>query len=340
MPQIKLFLQRGFVLLVILLHCSLSFAENEAPTQIDWNWTGQTRDSVYFTQTRHYSVGSNFVVVAPKLELNTLPQNSSEISSELCVNKGEEIVVAEIRRIETDSADCKTFWLKIARDQQTQGWVNESQFTQATIPSDPISQIIYNLRKSAPWCFLLACVLLSLLYYLQHRVPKGESYPFVHLQNIDSVWPVLLVQLNALIGLWYNMLVTYSPAVWDSYYHSPNLTPFQWPFVVALWLIMLWLLPILYIASLDDAAHQMNPAQTLKYSLSLIGVGVGVTILFAWLPSVWLAWALLLVYCWWGWKRWKKRIRYKYVCGGCGRRLQHLGECPRCGKNNVLTNSK
>ncbi|MDE5788422.1 MAG: zinc ribbon domain-containing protein, partial [Bacteroidaceae bacterium] len=57
------------------------------------------------------------------------------------VYKNDPLVVAQIEIIPEDPMD--SVWVKVARDQMTQGWIHESELLEAVVPDDPISQGIY-----------------------------------------------------------------------------------------------------------------------------------------------------------------------------------------------------
>ena len=103
-----------------------------------WDLTKQQIDSISFSTTHHYSQNFNFVVNASQLPLSdALPDMAFDT---LYVVRGERIVVADIETVPTDTID--SVWVKVARDQITQGWIRESELLEGVSPDDPISQFI------------------------------------------------------------------------------------------------------------------------------------------------------------------------------------------------------
>ena len=103
-----------------------------------WDLTKQQIDSISFSTTHHYTQNFNFIVNVTSLPLSDeLPEMTFDT---VYVTKGERIVVAEIQTVPTDTID--SVWVKVARDQITQGWIRESELLQGVSPDDPISQFI------------------------------------------------------------------------------------------------------------------------------------------------------------------------------------------------------
>lgn len=106
---------------------------------------------VKVVRERPYALNSNFRVTADTLWLHQLPLLDS-----IPVKEGDELVVAEItarKEMEGDSV-----WVKVARDQETIGWVPERQLLSHIVPVDPISRCIHLFSNSHAlpffWCWL------------------------------------------------------------------------------------------------------------------------------------------------------------------------------------------
>ena len=103
-----------------------------------WDLTRQQYDSISFSTTHHYTQNYNFVVNADHLPL--ADNVADQAFDTLYVVRGERIVVAAIQTVPADTID--SIWVKVARDQITQGWIHESELLQGVSPDDPISQFI------------------------------------------------------------------------------------------------------------------------------------------------------------------------------------------------------
>ena len=91
-----------------------------------------------FTATHHYNQNYNFVVKADSMVLYENPDTA--IYDSTVLYRGDQLVVAEIKAIATDTID--SVWVKLARDQMSQGWTRECDLLKGVAPDDPISQFI------------------------------------------------------------------------------------------------------------------------------------------------------------------------------------------------------
>lgn len=113
---------------------------NQGPQTSDaWDLTEQQLDSISFYTTHHYTQNFNFVVRADSLVL--ISQQPSEWLSHqsvdsIAVRKGDCLVVAEIMKMPADSID--SVWVRVARYQQTIGWVHEHDLLSGVSPDNSI----------------------------------------------------------------------------------------------------------------------------------------------------------------------------------------------------------
>ena len=86
---------------------------------------------------RAYALSSNFEVEADTLWLHLLP-----FMDTLPVVKGNRLVVAEFEVHPQDSVD--SIWVKVARDQETIGWIQEHKLLEGVVPLyPPVQQFAY-----------------------------------------------------------------------------------------------------------------------------------------------------------------------------------------------------
>ena len=64
------------------------------------------------------------------------------------------------------------FWVKVARDQETMGWVREGELLKKVVPVDPISQFIHLFSSSHTVAFFVILALFS-MGYLYRAVRKA-----------------------------------------------------------------------------------------------------------------------------------------------------------------------
>ena len=178
------------ILYLMLSVCLLASCYNQGPQTPDaWDLTKKQLDSISFFTTHHYTQNYNFVVKAGSLPLSDEPFEMA--FDTLYVTEGEHLVVADIKTIPADSID--SVWVKVARDQMTQGWIRESEMLEGVSPDDPISQFIDFFSDTHLLVFLAFLIIVIVAYGL-YRLNRRNAY-IVHFNDIDSFYPTLLLGL-------------------------------------------------------------------------------------------------------------------------------------------------
>lgn len=273
---------------------------------------------------RPYPLNSNFEVCTDTLWLRLLPFTDS-----VSVTRGNELVVAEVDIHPQDSVD--SVWVKVARDQETIGWLPEHQLLKNTLPVDPISRCIHLFSNShtIPFLLILAIFSLSCIY----RAIRNKRVSLTGLNDIDSIFPLLLSLLIAVSATLYNSIQHFAPEMWQHYYYAPTLNPLEVPFALGLFIISVGLVFLVGIALLDDLFHQISAEVALFY---LPGVASACILIYIFFTVVWVyaAYLCLILYAAWCFHRIRKANNYPYVCGSCGTKLHTKGKCPNCGAIN------
>lgn len=279
---------------------------------------------VKVVRERPYALNSNFRVTADTLWLHQLPLLDS-----IPVKEGDELVVAEItarKEMEGDSV-----WVKVARDQETIGWVPERQLLSRIVPVDPISRCIHLFSNShaLPFFLVLAVFFLCFVY----RALRRKQIKLIWLNDIDSVFPITLSWLMAAAATLYNSMQHFVPETWERYYYDPSLNPFDLPFVLGLFVLSVFLILLLGVALLDDLFHQTTMEVAFFYLLGLASCCIFLYIFFTYL-WVYLAYLAFIAYSVWCVRRLRKANSYPYACGACGAKMRSKGICPHCGALN------
>lgn len=125
----------------------------------------KTKDSVDYLMEHYYTLNSNFEVTSDSLLLQQLP-----LIDVLPVYKGEKLVVAEFMVQAADTVD--SVWVKVARDQETMGWIREGELLKKVVPVDPISQFIHLFSSSHTVAFFIVLALFG-MGYLYRAIRKS-----------------------------------------------------------------------------------------------------------------------------------------------------------------------
>ena len=304
---------RVAILLTLSLSHLLTSCYNQGPITPDaWNLTEQQLDSISFYTTHHYTQGYNFVVSKDSLVIleqqnemmpvpdiltaeimagdETMPMLS--LVDSLTLRRHERLVVADICTVPTDSID--SVWVKVARDQLTQGWLRESDLLKAVSPDDPISQFIDYFSDAHLLVFLAFCVIVGGAYGLRRLMRKGAK--IVHFNDIPSFYPTLLCLLIASSAVLYSSIQLFAPETWRHFYYHPSLNPYALPWHLGLFVTSVWAILIVAIATIDDVRHHLPLGQAILYLGGLAAVCAVDYVVFSVTTLYYIGYPLLIAY--------------------------------------------
>lgn len=282
-------------------------------------------DSVGYVAERPYTLNSNFEVTSDSLLIQQLP-----LMDKLPIYKGEQLVVAEFMVQPADSVD--SVWVKVARDQETMGWVHEKELLQQVVPVDPVSRFIYFFSNSRTVFFFVVLALFGIGYV--YRAARRKKLQLVWFNDIDSVFPTLFSWLVAVSATLYGSIQHFMPHAWEQFYYNPTLNPLELPGVFSLFMFCVWGILLVGLATLDDVFKQVRVEAAFFYLLGLMSCCIFLYLFFIFAAYHYVGYLCLLVYSVWSFKRLKQTSRYRYSCGNCGAKLKEKGVCPHCGALN------
>jgi len=306
---------RGLLLSLFTIHYSLFTIScyNRGPITPDaWNLTERQLDSISFYTTHHYTQGYNFVITADSLvileqqaEMMPVPDVlASEITvgdvtipmlsmvDSLTLRRHNHLVVADIRTVPTDSID--SVWVKVARDQLTQGWVRECTLLKAVSPDDPISQFIDFFSNAHLLITLAFSTLVGAAYGVRRLLRKGAK--IVHFNDIPSFYPTLLCLLVASSAVLYSSIQLFAPEMWRHFYYHPSLNPYALPWHLGLFVTAVWALLIVAIATVDDVRHHLPLGEAILYLAGLAAVCAFCYVVFSVATLYYVGYPLLIAY--------------------------------------------
>lgn len=317
-------------LLLLLSALLLTACYNHGPQTPDaLDLTKEQLDSISFFTTHHYTENYNFVVNAKSLPLSDQPGDLA--FDTLYVVEGEHLVVADIQTIPTDSID--SVWVKVARDQLTQGWIRESEMLTGVSPDDPISQFIDFFSDAHQLIFLAVFIVVTVVYVL-YLLSRRKTY-IVHFHDIDSVYPTLLCLLVASSATLYASIQMFEAETWRHFYYHPTLNPLALPSHLGLFIASVWAIVILLVAAIDDVLRHLSGAEALLYLSGLAGVCAVNYIVFSISTLYYIGYPLLAIYLIFSFYRYFRYAHCPYVCGHCGASMASKGRCPHCGTANT-----
>ena len=280
-----------------------------------------------FTATHHYNQNYNFVVKANSMVIYENPDTA--IYDSIIVYRGDQLVVAEIKTISNDTID--SVWVKLARDQMSQGWTRECDLLNGVAPDDPISQFIDLFSNNHLLLFLALVVIVTASYGLR-KLYRRDAY-IVHFHDISSVLPTMLAILVATSATVYATILNFAPENWRHFYFHPTLNPFAVTPVIGLFVSLVWALIITGIAVVEDVMRRLPFGSAVLYLLGLAAICAVDYVVFSIFTLYYIGYVLLAAYIWFAVSR-LRLVLARYVCGNCGKRIPGLGKCPHCGAVN------
>lgn len=309
------------LLLVVFCGCRYSPAEPSG-----WDIPQRTKDSLELLSKHHFTLNTNFQVMSDSLLVEQLPVKGKFKK----IKEGETIVVAEFMNIPADSID--STWVKVARDQNTQGWIRKSELLRQVTPQDSISQFISLFSRGHGVYFLIICIFFVALFFV--RAFQKKQIRLVYFNDIDSIFPMLLCLLISFSATLYGSIQTFVPETWEHYYFNPTLNPFKLPFLLALFITSIWAIIITALATLDDLFRQVRLYTAFFYLAGLASVCVLCYLFFIYTTPFYIGYLFLILMTYFFIQRILSGNLYKYRCGKCGAKLRDKGECPHCGTIN------
>ena len=318
----------GLLLLILLSSCY------NPPQHIILDTAESAADSTVQRLSRPYGVGYNLLVDADSLLLlEDRPMHWSEGATtdtdSAWLQKHNQIVIAAMTTIPEDSVD--SVWVKVARDQDTMGWLHESDLLRSTTPDDPISQFIHFFSNGHVLWFLIVMAVAAAIA-LVHLV-RRKRFRMIHLDDIPSIYPTLLTTTLTTSAWLYALIQHSAPQMWVTFYFHPTLNPFSQPSLLCIFLCSVWALFLLSIAVLDDVFRLLRGTEAILYLLGLLAVSMTIYLVISLTPIA-LAAILGIAYIVFAFYHYIIYARARYLCGRCHQRLQQKGKCPYCGAIN------
>ena len=299
-------------------------------TQPDWTnelLTKDARDSLKYLYERHYTWNANLLVRADSVRLETWPIKGRYD----WLSKGDRVVVAEFAIQSADSVD--SVWVKLAYSEQVQGWIHECDLIRDFVPDDSISEAIYLFSDTHLSYFIIIFALCVIVWLV--RAYYRKQLQVVFFNDIDSLYPLLLCLLVAVSATVYESMQVFVPETWQHYYYNPTLSPFKVPFILALFLISLWLIVVVLLAVIDVLFRQLSIASAFSYLLGLASACIVCYFFFIWTTRIYVGYVFLAVFIIWFVYRVRcSLVQPRYRCGRCGGLLRQKGVCPYCGALN------
>lgn len=273
--------------------------------------------------------GYNFIVTSDSVRIVCQQPDELPFDSVVLFND-DHIVVADIMTMPFDTID--TVWVKVARDQFSQGWIHESELLKGVSPDDPISRFI-DIFSDTHELIFLALVVVVLAAYGLHRLSRRNAY-IVHFHDIPSFYPSALAILVAASAVFYATIQMFAVESWKHFYYHPSLNPFSLPFHLGLFVMSVWAIIILALATLEDTFRRLSFADAVLYICGL-GAVCSVNYVFYNIATLYyIGYPCLIAYMFFAYRKYSDSFSTIYLCGNCGKEMNSKGVCDNCGAIN------
>ena len=331
------------LLLVVLLSFTSCFYQRQRSEA--WEMEGEDADSLGFVSEHHFSVGYTFSVQTDSLQLCTeIPSRAqllSVVPDSVSVRCNDVLIVAQICMVPEDEVD--SVWVKVARDQATQGWLRESALLRSVAPDDPISVAIFRFSGNhVRGTLILVSVVLFFLflqflysYMRSFCLRRDEERPYrTFWSAVFSPYPTLLRITMSGSAVFYASMQLFAPHQWADFYFHPTLNPFAVSPLLGAFLFSVWTLLLFFLATADDAFRQLGFVQFVLYMVLTVTILAILYLFFSLTTLVFVGYPLCLLFIVWSVCRYLSRLSPRYRCGECGKPFHAKGFCPHCGARN------
>lgn len=299
-----------------------------------------TPDSATFLSTHHYWKKDVFSVIEPFTLSEHPPTELSRLrkaphDAGIKIEKGNTVFVWELHQADTDGEGTKKVWVKVARDRNCCGWISERELLSHTTPNHPISKFIHRFSDSSLLWY--GGIILSACLILMIRKARKRQLHIVHFNDVRSFYPTLLCLTTSAAATLYGTLQRFAPDTWVEYYFHPTLNPLTpgLPALLVLFILSIWGMLIVGIATIEDLRHIPQRFGLLSYLAGLALTCVLLHLLFSLTVHIYVGYPLLALYAGFAFHRHHRLATPHHRCAACGAPLEALGICPQCGQRNV-----
>lgn len=337
------YLFHSFLFMAVLLSFTSCFYQQQRTDA--WDMEGESVDSLDFMAKHHYTVGYTFCVQADSMSICTeIPSRAqllSVVPDSVYVCCSDILIVADVSVVPEDCVD--SVWIKVARDQDTQGWIRESSLLRSVAPDDPISIAIFKFSGNhVRGTLLLAAIVLFVLtlqllysYMCSFCRSMGEERPSrTFWSAVYSPYPTLLRITMSGAAVFYASMQLFAPQEWAGFYFHPTLNPFAVSPLLGAFLFSVWIMLLLFMAVIDDTSRQLRFVQFFFYMWLTVTVLAILYLFFSLTTLFFVGYPLCLVFVVWSFYRYFTKLSPRFRCGKCGKPFHTKGFCPHCGADN------
>lgn len=271
-------------------------------------------------------INANMQLMADSVVLLELP-----LTDTLILYKNARVAVVEHNLVVAEDST-EVCWVKVAHNQKLQGWLKQADLEESFVPVHYISQAIYAFSRTY-MPYSVVCVSLFVILFL-YRTYRKKKIWLVYVNDIDSVYPLLFCFLVGLSATLYESVQLFDPDAWQQFFFKPTLSPFQPSVWVTSFLLSLWAIVLVGLATLDVVFRRLSLSEALFYLLGLLAAAICGYLFFVFATRIYVGYLFLLIAFYLFIQKVRAVSIYSYYCGNCAKRIRTKGQCPHCGAIN------
>ncbi|MBO4730020.1 MAG: hypothetical protein J5593_00945 [Bacteroidaceae bacterium] len=267
-----------YILLIVTALCLLASCSYQSTEHNNkWTLTQSQRDSIAFSTYHHYNVGYNFLCTADSMLLSPHPEgmalNLDYPHENVCLYEDDDFVITEVfHNKNIDNTTLDSIWLCVGSDGIPLGWISEQELLHNATPVDPISQFMaFGYRNRGLIEFIVESQFLIIITFVTF---SKRGIPLLSKDKETSIYPFLfwiaILSAASVLGT----IKCLTPEMWHDFYYHPSLNPVGQPPMLALYLSLIWLSIILFIAIFFDLKDKVSAGKTLLTLAAAAVVGV------------------------------------------------------------------
>ncbi len=268
-------------------------------------------DSISFNANYHYWKGFKFQTVDTLfLKLKDANSLSTFVVNVDTILPGTSVVVADIVvqpplpvdeiSDSTQKTPSDSLWISVVQSAEHHGWLSEKSLRERAIPDDPISIFIYRFSGWRTAAAIIFVIIVAVSYFAIRRKDHAKVVRNI-VEALTSPYAVMMTCAAGILGMVYGFLESNAPDAWQHFFYHPTINPFAEgiPFVLRLFVAMIWINLVLAVAAFDDVRCRMYLSKAIPQILIVYATSLIVYVVVAFTSNLYVGPAVLAVYAFW-----------------------------------------
>ena len=268
-------------------------------------------DSISFNANYHYWKGFKFQTVDTLyLKVKDVNRLSTFVVNVDTILPGTSVVVADIVvqpplpvdeiRDSTQKTASDSLWVSVVQSAEHHGWLSEKSLRERAIPDDPIAIFIYRFSGWRTAAAIIFVIIVAVSYFSIRRKDHAKVIRNI-VEAQSSPYAVMMTCAAGILGMVYGFLESNALDAWQQFFYHPTINPFAEgiPFILRLFVAMIWINLVLAVAVFDDARSRMYLSKAIPQILIVYATSLLVYVVVAFTSNLYVGPAVLAIYAFW-----------------------------------------